>query len=234
MTDMMRNQLLHGYVLHQRAYRENSKLTQFLSLEFGRVDGVARQKLPPLYQPTLLYASGKTSLKSFSKAESAGLPHVLAGQRLFAGFYLNELLVRLLPLEEPVPEVFAAYNAALLSLAECDTAQSIEPQLLPILRRFESILLTSLGYRVEFTQDAQQQPFVPQWCYRFELGHGFVAAEQGEQGEQGSVLLLMNDPEQAFSAPTLPMLTRVFRRVLAEQLGEQPLHSRALWRSSRG
>lgn len=231
MTDMMRNQLLHGYVLHQRAYRENSKLTQFLSLEFGRVDGVARQKLPQLYQPTLLYASGKTSLKSFSKAESAGLPHVLAGQRLFAGFYLNELLVRLLPLEEPVPEVFAAYNAALLSLAECDAAQSIEPQLLPILRRFESILLTSLGYPVEFTHDAQQQAFVPEQCYRFELGHGFVATEQGEQG---SVLLLMADPEQAFSAPTLPMLTRVFRRVLAEQLGEQPLHSRALWRSSRG
>ena len=68
-------------------------------------------------------------------------------------------------------------------------------------------------------------------CYRLEVGHGFVTAEQGEQG---SVLLLMNDPEQAFSAPTLPMLTRVFRRVLAEQLDEQPLHSRALWRSSRG
>lgn len=231
MTDMMRNQLLHGYVLHQRVYRENSKLTQFLSLEFGRVDGVARQKLPPLYQPTLLYASGKTSLKSFSKAESAGVPHTLSGQSLFAGFYLNELLVRLLPLEEPVPEVFAAYNAALLSLAECDTAQPIESQLLPILRRFESVLLTSLGYRVEFTHDAQQQALIAEQCYRFELGHGFVAAEQGEQG---SVLLLMNDPEQAFSAPTLPMLTRVFRRVLAEQLGEQPLHSRALWRSSRG
>lgn len=231
MTDMMRNQLLHGYVLHQRAYRENSKLTQFLSLEFGRVDGVARQKLPPLYQPTLLFASGKTSLKSFSKAESAGLPHVLAGQRLFAGFYLNELLVRLLPLEEPVPEVFAAYNTALVQLAQCDAVQSIEPQLLPILRRFESILLTSLGYPVEFTHDAQQQALIAEQCYRYELGHGFVAAEQGEQG---SVLLLMSDPEQAFSELTLPMLTRVFRRVLAEQLGEQPLHSRALWRSSRG
>ncbi|MFZ3192441.1 MAG: DNA repair protein RecO C-terminal domain-containing protein [Moraxellaceae bacterium] len=231
MTDMMRNQLLHGYVLHQRAYRENSKLTQFLSLEFGRVDGVARQKLPPLYQPTLLFASGKTGLKSFSKAESAGAPHTLAGQALFAGFYLNELLVRLLPLEEPMPEVFAAYNTALVQLALCDATQPIEPQLLPILRRFESVLLTSLGYPVEFTQDVQQQPFVSEQCYRFELGHGFVASEQGEEG---SVLLLMNDPEQAFSALTLPMLTRVFRRVLAEQLGEQPLHSRALWRSSRG
>ena len=231
MTDMMRNQLLHGYVLHQRAYRENSKLTQFLSLEFGRVDGVARQKLPPLYQPTLLFASGKTSLKSFSKAESAGVPHALSGQSLFAGFYLNELLVRLLPLEEPMPEVFAAYNTALVQLAQCDAMQSIESQLLPILRRFESILLTSLGYPVEFTHDAQQQALIAEQCYRYELGNGFVAAEQGEQG---SVLLLMSDPEQVFSAPTLPMLTRVFRRVLAEQLGEQPLHSRALWRSSRG
>ncbi len=103
--------------------------------------------------------------------------------------------------------------------------------LLPILRRFESILLISLGYHVEFTHDAQQQALIAEQCYRYELGHGFVAAEQGEQG---SVLLLMSDPEQAFSALTLPMLTRVFRRVLAEQLGEQPLHSRALWRSSRG
>jgi len=228
---MMRQQLLHGYVIHQRAYRENSRLVNFLSVEYGRVDGVARQALPPLYQPTLLYASGKTGLKSFSKVELAGGVHTLQGQALFAGFYLNELLVRLLPIEEPVPELFAAYNTALVQLMQCDSLQSIEPQLLPILRRFESVLLSSLGYPVDFSQDTQQQPFVPEQCYQFELGHGFVATEQGEQG---SVLLLMNDPEQAFSAPTLPMLTRVFRRVLAEQLGEQPLHSRALWRSSRG
>ncbi|MEC7120372.1 MAG: DNA repair protein RecO C-terminal domain-containing protein [Pseudomonadota bacterium] len=225
----MRQQLLHGYVLHQRAYRENSKLTHFFSLEYGRIDGVARQKLPPLYQPTLVYASGKTSLKSFAKAESAGKPHQLSGQTLFAGFYLNELLVRLLPLEEPCPDLFAAYADALHELGLLDITSTIQQAVLPILRRFEAVLLTTLGYPVRFDQDVYQHPIMAEQQYQFELGAGFVAADRGEQG---AVLLLMQT-EQAFSAATLPMLTRVFRRVLAEQLGEQPLRSRDLWRAGQ-
>jgi len=93
----MRNEPLHGYVLHQRAYRENSKLVNFLSFEAGRVDGITRQSIPSLYQPTLLFATGKSTLKTFAKAETVGTANILSGDALFAGFYLNELLVRLLP-----------------------------------------------------------------------------------------------------------------------------------------
>ena len=157
---MMRQQLLHGYVLHQRAYREKSRLVHFFSLESGRIDGVARQHLPPLYQPALLYASGKTSLKTFTKIEQVGNVYSLTGQALFAGFYLNELLVRLLPLEESCPELFASYGWALESLMafgrQTDAVQA-KRELLLILRRFEQVLLDTLGYTPRFDLDADGQ-----------------------------------------------------------------------------
>ncbi|MBQ5670885.1 MAG: DNA repair protein RecO C-terminal domain-containing protein, partial [Oscillospiraceae bacterium] len=41
----------------------------------------------------------------------------LEGEALFAGFYVNELLVRLLPREDAMPALFASYVQALKALA---------------------------------------------------------------------------------------------------------------------
>ncbi len=224
----MRNEALHGFVLHQRPYRENSRLVTFLSMEAGRVDGVARQQMPSLYHPTLLFASGRSALKSFSKVETTGMAYTLLGDALFAGFYLNELLVRLLPQQEPLPEVVIAYGHALSQLA---TGQP----LVPILRRFELVLLAELGAGIDFSRDGQGVPIQPDGVYRSLPGEGFRAAESGDVG---CVLLevthFLSHPEYVVSAPCLSMLTRVLRTALAAHLGDQPLKSRALWVASRG
>lgn len=227
---MMRQQVLHGYVLHQRAYRENSRLVNFLSVEYGRVDGVARQALPPLYQPTLLYASGKTGLKSFTKIELAGGVHTLQGQALFAGFYLNELLVRLLPVEEPCPALFAAYAVALSDLAQLPHHTAPAHALLQLLRRFEWALLDALGYAICFDTDADGRPIDAQRVYRYQSGVGFVAHTQGDLG---ALLLSLGDPAQVSQPEHVALLTRTFRREIAAQLGDQPLKSRELWLASR-
>ena len=222
----MRNESLHGYVLHQRAYRENSKLVNFLSFEAGRVDGVARQSISSLYQPTLLFATGKSSLKSFAKAESVGSAITLIGDALFAGFYLNELLVRLLPHQEPLPDVVSAYAAALQALAE-------QQPLIATLRRFELVLLEQLGYAIDFQSDWLGQPIIPHALYRYQRGEGFSLNSSGETGE--SLLAVENfqssqpksiDPSHS---DCLAMLTRVMRNALAAQLGDKPLKSRTLW-----
>ncbi len=223
----MRNEPLHGYVLHQRAYRENSKLVSFLSFEAGRVDGVARQSVPSLYQPTLLFATGKSALKTFAKAETVGSAKILVGDALFAGFYLNELLVRLLPHQEALPEVVTAYAQALQALAD-------QQSLIATLRRFELVLLSQLGYAIDFKNDRLGMPIQPHLLYRYQRDEGFSVNPSGETGQS---LLAMNEREEdiptTIAPESLAMLTRVLRGALSAQLGEKPLKSRALWIASK-
>lgn len=227
----MRQQLLHGFMLHQRAYRENSKLVQFFSLEFGRIDGVLRGAQVPLYQPVLAYATGKSALKTLSKLEWVGAPKNLQGSALFAGFYANEILVRLAPLEEAIPNTFAAYSRLLDDLQNLPQPDDGNLALMTALRRFESVILTELGYAINFAQDFLGLPIQPEQLYRFTPTEGFSV---NSSGELGAHLLVMADAEQAFSQQVLPadviaMLSRVYRRALAVLLNDKPLKSRELW-----
>jgi DNA repair protein RecO (recombination protein O) len=223
----MRNEPLHGYVLHQRAYRENSKLVNFLSFEAGRVDGVARQNVPSLYQPALLFATRKSALTTFAKAETVGAALTLSGDALFAGFYLNELLVRLLPHQESLPIVVTAYAHALQALAD-------QQSLIATLRRFELVLLTQLGYAIDFKNDRLGVAIQPHLLYRYQRDEGFTVNTSGETGESLLAMGDLNDEIPLILAPELlPMLTRVLRSALAAQLGDKPLRSRALWISSK-
>lgn len=232
----MRQQVLHGYVLHQRLYRENSRLVHLMTLEFGRVDGVLRQSPPPLYQPILLYASGKSGLKSFNKLEWVGTPKYLQGAALFAGFYVNELLVKLAPLEEPMPNVFEAYAQILDDLQNLplngDTARYA---LMSALRRFEMVLLAELGYAIRFDIDVLGLPIQPSQYYRYTMGEGFSPSSSGELGQY---LLSMQDSTtdnslSVLSPECVAMLTRVYRKVISALLGERPLKSRELWIASQ-
>ncbi len=53
----MRNEVLHGYLIHHRKYRERSHIVHLFTQEHGRVDGILRQTPPPQYQPICLQAS---------------------------------------------------------------------------------------------------------------------------------------------------------------------------------
>lgn len=232
----MRQQLLHGFMLHQRAYRENSKLVHFFSLEFGRIDGVVRGSNIPLYQPVLLYASGKSALKSLSKIEWVGAPKNLQGAALFAGFYANELLVRLAPLEEAMPNTFAAYSQLLDTLQSLPIPDVNNLALMAALRRFESVLLAELGYAINFAQDFLGLDIQPEQLYRYTPSEGFSA---NHSGEQGKYLLAMANADMAFSQQALApeviaMLTRVYRKALAVLLNDKPLKSRELWIAQQG
>jgi DNA repair protein RecO (recombination protein O) len=109
-------------VLHTYPYRETSLIVEALTAEFGRVAMVARGAKRPrselrgllqAFQPLLLSWSGTNELKTLLKAEwRGGLPRV-GGSALLCGFYLNELLLKLLPREDPHPRLFATYEAAL-------------------------------------------------------------------------------------------------------------------------
>lgn len=132
------------YVLHSRPYKETSALVDFFT-PLGRLRAVlrgARGKAGALARPFVPLEAewrGRGELKTVARLESAGVPNLLNGQALFSGLYLNELLIRLLPAEDPQPEIFAHYAATLPLLA---AGRPIEP----LLRAFEWRLLEQLGY----------------------------------------------------------------------------------------
>lgn len=215
-------ELCHAFVLHSRPYREKSRLVDVWTLEHGRINAVMRQHVPPLFQPCLVAWRGKNPLKTISHCESVGMPLVLEGDALFAGFYLNELLVRLLVTEEPQLELFALYTA---SLPCCNQRELLEPTL----RQFERGLLATLGYAVNFYQDAVGQAILPERYYHYDPEQGFmVTPSQLAETWQGSILLAIAK-EDFNQQATRQAAKLILRRALAQQLGSKPLKSRELW-----
>src|SRR3954451_7188332 len=135
-----------AYVLHAYAYRETSLIVEAFAQTYGRIALVARGARRPRselhgllqgFQPLLLSWSGRNELKTLLKAEwRGGLPRI-GGAALLCGFYLNELLLKLLPREDPHPGLYAIYEAALAGLAAGEEQASL-------LRRFELELLAEL------------------------------------------------------------------------------------------
>lgn len=93
------------------------------------------------FQPLLLSWTGAAEVKTLTRAETLGV-RPLAGRALMSAWYLNELVLRLLPREDPHPLLYDAYDAALIQLAAGGGAAAA-------LRRFEWVLLQETGYGVD-------------------------------------------------------------------------------------
>lgn len=139
-----------AYLLHAAAWRETSLIIQAFTQGYGNVALVAKGAKRPFsalrpvlsaFQPLVLSWSGAAEVKTLTQAEHAGI-RVLNGRSLMSAWYMNELLLRLLPREDPHPVLFEAYDAALLQLSTGLYAAGA-------LRRFEWILLHETGYGVD-------------------------------------------------------------------------------------
>ncbi|MDB5983106.1 MAG: repair protein RecO [Pseudomonas sp.] len=217
-----------AYVLHSRAYRESSALVDFLTPQ-GRLRAVlrsARGKAGTLARPFVpldVEFRGRGELKNVGRMESAGLSTWLVGDALFSGLYLNELLIRLLPAEDPHPAVFDHYAATLLALS---AGRPLEP----LLRSFEWRLLDDLGYGFELGIDINGDPVEADGMYRLKVDAGLERVWLLQPGVfQGVELLAMAEAD--WSAPgALAAAKRLMRQALAVHLGGRPLVSRELFR----
>jgi DNA repair protein RecO (recombination protein O) len=221
-----------AFVLHLRPYRETSAIAELLTQDHGRVDTVARgvrgtrrkgsETLTPFVQ-LLVGWSGRTQLRSLTAFEPMA-HHWLSGKPLFAGLYMNELLLRLLRPDDPHQDLFTGYQAAIGALADGDDIE-------PVLRRFERLLLRECGYELVLDRDADSgTPVDPNRKYRLESEVGFCVTDR--DGYSGSVLLAIA-AEQYESAEVRRAAKRVMRQALAPYLGSRPLHSRTLFRTTR-
>ena len=216
-----------AYVLHSRAYRESSALVDFLTPQ-GRLRAVlrgARGKAGSLARPFIPLEAefrGRGELKTVGRLEPAGIPNLLVGEALFSGLYLNELLIRLLPAEDPHPAIFQHYAITVLALAE-------ERALEPLLRSFEWRLLDELGYGFALDLDCEGQPIVATGLYRLHTETGMVPVGHVQPGVfQGAELLAMAEANWA-EPGALAAAKRLMRQALAPHLGGRPLVSRELF-----
>ena len=228
----MRNEVLHGYLIHHRKYRERSHIVHLFTQEHVRVDGILRQTPPPQYQPICLQASGKSELKNFTKLEIVNQPIFFFGDAFFSGFYLNEILLRLCPLEVQMEQSFAQYAHTLTQLQQL--AQQADPNqfLKQILRQFEHELLEDLGYALDFSTDANQLEIQASLNYIFQLNEGFIPTAQASRATlNGQQILSMCQYEKGrdFGLEQLQLLTKLYRQMISSLLGDRPLKSRQLW-----
>ena len=229
---MMRNEVLHGYLIHHRKYREKSHIVHLFTQEYGRVDGILRQTPPPQYQPIRLQATGKSELKNFTKLEILNQPVFFHGDAFFAGFYLNEIVLRLCPLEEAMPQTFEQYQLTLLQLQQLASHKQASLFLRQILRQFEHVLLQELGYAIDFSVDANQQEISPFQQYQFQLNDGFLPVSRASRSTlEGALITSMQSYEdgQDFSHEQLQLLGKLYRQMISSWLGDRPLKSRQLW-----
>ena len=166
-----------AYVLHRRAFRETSAIVDLLTLDFGRISGVVRgvkggarrrHDIEPFTRISATWR-GRGQLVNVLRCEAA-VPKQLGGDALFAGLYLNELLIRTLSQEEPVAALFNDYGHALASLNSVGAEGDLEP----ILRTFERRLLEELGYGLAFDVDVRSGvPIDDGKTYGMIVGEGF-------------------------------------------------------------
>lgn len=219
-----------AYLLHKRPYRETSALVELITLDHGRVRGVAqgvqragsksRARLQP-FAPLHVTWVGEGELKRLRLMESTGTAALLAGEGLLCGLYANELLTRVLPPLLPVSEVFAFYGALLEALPAPERRA-------PALRRLEAALLEALDAEPVF-RDLDEGELDPQqrYVYRAESRH-FAPALPG-QGVDGRTLRLLAQGD--WSQPGLAGVAKsLARAALAPLLGTAPLRSRELMR----
>ena len=233
----MRVLLQPAFILHRRPYRNSSLLLEAFSQECGRLSLVARGATPPRsrlkgllqpFAPLLLSWIGAGELATLTAAEDTGLPAPLPPSRVLAGLYINELLVRLLPRLDPLPELFAAYQNLLAELAT-DSGEE------PPLRRFEKRLLEQLGYGLTLDREADSgAAIVAEAQYRYVVDRGPLATSETGTGVliSGRGLLALRDDRFADPA-VLNEVKRLTRAALAEQLRGRTLKTRELYRIKR-
>lgn len=251
----MRNEALIGYLLHQRPYQEKRALYYLFSQQHGVIHGIGK-KGAPLFMPLQLFATGKRDLKTFSQINIATFSSIaqlvsqenadtvnieirhqegITGQHQYVALYLNEILWRLLPTEDPMPILWQHYQNSLNELKNPLTADELRL----CLRQFESYLFDELGFSLTLQQDSLENPIEPEQLYRFLPDVGLVPVLHTKDSEsvishaifKGNDILMM--VEQRLSDSTLSAWSRLHRQLIDHMLDYQPLQSRLLWQQQQ-
>ncbi|MDR3415344.1 MAG: DNA repair protein RecO [Nevskia sp.] len=217
-----------AYLLTQRSYRETSRLLETFTRGHGRVGLVARGAsaarskvrgvLQP-FSPLLLSWTESGELGTLTAVESAGPAVALTGERVFHGWYLNELLLRLTERHDPHPALFDDYAVALAELPGTGGEAA--------LRVFEKRLLAHLGYALPLSAEVD-----PQERYGFDPEQGPHPLSAGAAGYAGASLIALQR-ERLDTREALLDARKLLQAALRRHLGGRELETPRLLRSMR-
>ena len=231
-----------AYVLHCTPYSETSLLVNIFSREYGRLTliakGAKRKKsmvrgllLP--FRPLLMSWSGKGQLPTLTHVEQAIYVPELKGVALFSGYYVNELLLKLLHRNDPHELLFDYYEKV-----NEDLGQSNMPH--QALRWFEALLLREIGFGLVVDRDVETAEVIDagkRYCYFPERGPVVIPdnVKDPHYGEPYGLVIsgrsLIAIAQQQFdSGEVLLESQRLFRRLIDIQLNGRALRTRKVMR----
>ena len=231
-----------AFVLHSYPFRETSLVLEVFTRNFGRVALVARGARRPrsalrgvllAFQPLLLSWGGKSELRTLHRAEwQGGLPQ-LKGIALLCGFYLNEMMLKLLPRDDPHEQLFETYYRTLHALCNGDEQAAT-------LRRFERELLKELGYAPTLDRDIVSGEAIQtdrSYHYLIERGpvHGTAGAAIATENKlELTGQTLLDIARDDYSNPvTMQESKSLMRALINHYLGNQNLNTRQLLKDLR-
>lgn len=181
------------------------------------------------FHPLRLSWSASGELGTLIAVEWAAGLRSLEGLGLMCGFYLNELLLRLLPREDPHEGLFDAYTGSLVRLSAGSPHAAV-------LRAFERRMLAELGYAPVLERDAATGMAIePERRYAYEPDRGPVAVtgREGRPGAGSDVVvsgrtLLDLARDEYERAETRDEARALLRALIAHRLGGQTLHTRTV------
>jgi DNA repair protein RecO (recombination protein O) len=221
-----------GFVLHSYPYKETSLIVDVFSRDYGRIALVAKGAKRPhsklrgvlqTFQPLSIGWVGKAEVRTLTAAEWIGGLLPLEKSALLSGFYLNELLVKLLARDDPHPALFDHYVSTLNQLAHDEPAPIV-------LRKFERALLKETGVGGDFTVcTGSGEAIAADAVYVVDPERGPRHALPADTAPQvsGKTLLDM-EREEYTDVVTQTQSKFLMRYLLAHHLGGTPLNTRQI------
>jgi len=181
------------------------------------------------FQPLLVGWAGRGELPILTSAEMTTSYQELRGQALYCGFYLSELLTRLLHRYDPHEQLYSAYDSAIRVLAD----KSNDANSAWILRLFEKDLLREIGYAMLLDYEADSQNAVDgdaDYQYLIDKGPMRLAGKRnGGLNVSGDTLLALHRSSEP-TAQSLRESKQLTRAILNRYLDGKPVHTRRLIR----
>ncbi len=235
-----------AFVLHRYDWSESSLILDLFTREGGRVAVAAKGAKRPTsqYRSVLLPfqqlhvglvrrgQDDSDDVQTLRHAEWAGGGPILRDDALFRGFYLNELVMKLLPRGDAHPTLFDAYAQALAALAQ---SRGLSDRAHATVRAFEMTLLRDVGWLPDLTVvTATQARLQPLEHYVLRSDGGMVAADAGHDAIAGEHWLRMHaalldrahDELRHVCEVAVGPLRAMLRSVLALHLGHVELRTR--------
>ncbi len=225
-----------GFILHRRSYSESSLLVEVFTREYGRLTliakGCRKKKTQPQglfqpFKPLLISWTGKGELPILTGIEQPRFTPPLSGTGIGCGYYINELILKLLHRHDAHETLFEKYQEQILALAD-------QQDPFVVLRIFEKHLLREIGFGLILDRDVETGEAVRQdMDYRYLPEKGPVLATGGENDVISGATLIALDTEQFPTWENQRQANRLTRYLIDLQLNGKPLRTRRVIREMK-